>query len=84
MASGPARKAFTGKEPTMVEGAAKTVLCKEEGSTAQVITGIGEGLRSAMSYVGAHTVSEYRERAWLRRQTFASMKESHPHFTDNS
>jgi len=84
MASGPARQDFTGEEPTMIEGAVKAVMCKERGSTAQVIIEIEEGIRSAMSYVGARAGADFQVLANLRKHTTASMKESYPHFTDNS
>jgi len=82
MASGDARAEFTGQAPTMVEGAVRTVKCKSVGSTKKVILEIEEGIRSAMSYVGAHNAQEFYDNADLRRHTTASMKESHPHFTE--
>jgi len=61
------------------EGVAKHVERKPIGSTAQVIRDICEGIRSAMSYVGAHTLKEFYEKCTFIRVTSNTVLENHPH-----
>ena len=49
------------------------------GSAGEVLTQLVGGLRSGMSYCGAATLSELRERARFTRITAAGLRESHPH-----
>lgn len=78
MASDAARKAFTGKTGN-AEGISCDVEVKPEGSTKQVIDNIAEGIRSAMSYVGATNLKEFRENASFVQVSPATIKENVPH-----
>ncbi|MDR7544279.1 MAG: IMP dehydrogenase [Armatimonadota bacterium] len=49
------------------------------GKAADVLAQLVGGLRSGMSYCGAHTIRELQERAEFIRITQAGMKESLPH-----
>ncbi len=49
------------------------------GSASDVIKRLVAGLRSGMSYVGARTIEELREKAIFIRVTGASLRESAPH-----
>lgn len=79
MASKEARKNF-GQEGTNAEGVSKTVKCKPEGSTENVIIDLMEGIRSAMSYTGANTLEEFNQLAKFVRVSTTSQIENHPHF----
>lgn len=79
MASPEARKEF-GQTDNHAEGVERTLRCKPPGSTEKVIRGIQEGLRSAMSYVGAHNMDEFRKNAQFVRVTNAVQAENMPHF----
>lgn len=68
MASKEARQSFTGKPANNLEGLSVQVKCKPKGSTEQVITDIIEGVKSAMSYVGASNLNEFREKARFVRK----------------
>jgi hypothetical protein len=57
---------------------APTLLLTEGGQFVIVYQMIG-GLRSAMGYCGAATLSELYERAQFVRVTGAGQRESHPH-----
>jgi IMP dehydrogenase len=50
-----------------------------KGSTAAVIHQLVGGLRAAMGYVGAATITEMREKARFVRITNAGLRESHVH-----
>lgn len=79
MASPEARKNF-GQSDNHAEGVERTLRCKPPGSTERVIRGIAQGLQSAMSYVGAHNMAEFRENAQFVRVTNAVQAENVPHF----
>jgi IMP dehydrogenase len=79
MASKEARRHF-GQEGTNAEGISKTIECKPTGSTEAVIMDIVEGVRSAMSYSGAHTLEEFPKKAKFVRVTTTTQAENHPHF----
>lgn len=79
MASKEARNNF-GQQGTNAEGVSKTVQCKPAGSTEAVIMDIAEGVRSAMSYSGVHTLQEFSQRAQFVRVTSTTQAENHPHF----
>ena len=81
MASKEAREAY-GKPVVMSEGVSRTVICKEEGSSARVVTSIQEGLLSAMGYVGACNMHEFQHKALLARVSTLTVQESSPHFRD--
>jgi len=49
------------------------------GSVEEVIKPFLAGLRSGMSYTGAHNIKEFWEKAEFVRMTQASIKESYPH-----
>lgn len=49
------------------------------GSTESVINNLMGGLRSAMSYVGAENLAEFRDQSTFIRITNAGLAESHPH-----
>ena len=50
-----------------------------KGSLANTVFQLMGGLRSGMGYVGAHDLSELREKAVFNRITAGGLKESHPH-----
>jgi IMP dehydrogenase len=52
------------------------------GKTSAVLAQLVGGLRSGMSYCGATTVPELRERARFIRMTDAGVRESMPHDVD--
>jgi IMP dehydrogenase len=54
------------------------------GSVTEVVFELVGGLRSSMSYLGAHSLAEFRERATFVRITDAGLRESHPHALANS
>jgi IMP dehydrogenase len=78
MASKEARKGF-GQEGTNAEGISRSTKCKP---TEAVIMEIAEGVRSAMSYSGAHTLEEFPSKAKFIRVTNATQVENHPHFKE--
>lgn len=49
------------------------------GPVADTVNRFVGGLRSGMSYSGAHTLAEFRERAGFVRVTPAGLAENHPH-----
>lgn len=61
MASPEARKAYQGKFSN-AEGVAINVVNRGIGSSLEVLNNIHEGLRSAMSYVGALNITEFQEK----------------------
>ncbi len=50
-----------------------------KGPVSAVIHQLAGGLRAAMGYVGAHTITELQERAEFIRITNAGLRESHTH-----
>jgi IMP dehydrogenase len=54
------------------------------GSVTEVVFELVGGLRSSMSYLGAHSLAEFRERATFVRITDAGLRESHPHALANT
>jgi IMP dehydrogenase len=50
-----------------------------KGDVAEVLVQLVGGLRSGMSYLGARTLSEFRENAEFIQITGASLRESEPH-----
>lgn len=61
------------------EGISTTLPGKPNGSTAQVIKGISDGIRSAMSYVGATTIEDFPKLAKLVRISPSVQNENRPH-----
>lgn len=59
------------------EGAATTVPYK--GSVKPILEELAAGVRSAMSYVGATNLEEFRQKALFMEITSAGMSESKPH-----
>ncbi len=49
------------------------------GEAGMIISDLVAGLRSSMSYLGAHTLAEFRKNAEFVRITQAGMQESKPH-----
>jgi IMP dehydrogenase len=49
------------------------------GSAAEILYQLVGGLRSGLSYAGAHSIAELWEKAEFVRITGAGMKESGPH-----
>ena len=60
--------------PEGVEG-----LIPYKGKVAEVVRQLVGGLRSGLSYSGAHSLPELRRKAEFMRITSAGLKESHPH-----
>jgi IMP dehydrogenase len=60
-----------------VEGASKMIECR--GPVANMIADIVDGISSAMSYVGASNLVEFRRNAKFIRITSAGTAEAHPH-----
>ncbi len=79
MASKEAQLKFKGKYANE-EGVSVTVERKPKGSTLQVLKDIEEGLKSAMSYVGALDLNEFRQKAQFIRVSNHTVIENHPHF----
>ncbi|MEM4189694.1 MAG: IMP dehydrogenase [Candidatus Caldarchaeum sp.] len=61
----------------MAEGVEAYVPYK--GSASDVIRQLTAGLRSGLSYLGAHNIEELQQKAVFMRITEAGLKESHPH-----
>ena len=59
------------------EGEATIIQCK--GPVAPIIQQLQAGLKSAMSYVGAHNIESFKENAELVEITSSGMSESKPH-----
>lgn len=78
MASADAREAF-GQPGVNAEGISVDVKTRPEGSTEEVITGIVEGIRSAMSYSGSRTLKEFNQNVEFVRVTSAVAMENMPH-----
>lgn len=60
-----------------VEGASKMV--ESKGSVENIIHDLMDGVKSAMSYVGAHNLDTFYEAAQLIQITNAGLREAHPH-----
>lgn len=60
-----------------IEGASTTVEYK--GPVENIITELMDGVRSAMSYVGARTLDEFRHKASFMKITNAGLTEAYPH-----
>jgi IMP dehydrogenase/GMP reductase len=60
-----------------VEGASK--LIEARGTVRTIVNDLMEGVRSSMSYVGAHNLVEFRRNAEFVRITTAGLNEAHPH-----
>lgn len=73
-------KIAAGKDPAYIEGIALSVQNQEEGSTERIINSIEEGLKSAMSYVGARNLDEFKANAEIIRVSSHVKVENHPHF----
>lgn len=70
-----------GEETKNVEGNSKTVDYK--GKVKRVFRGLKEGLQSSMSYVGAETISDFKDNSTLIRVTNAGHVEGTPHGLDD-
>ncbi len=70
-------KIETNQETRNIEGVSTTIPLK--GFVKDIITDITDGLRSSMSYVGAHTIPEFQEKAIPIRVTHSGNREAHPH-----
>lgn len=70
-------KSFTSNDKLIAEGVEG--LTPSSGPLENVVTGMLEGLRSGMYYVGSQTLGELYETAVLQQITTASLSESHPH-----
>lgn len=78
MASAEARAAF-GAAPVNAEGISCTVKARPEGSTDNVVIGIGEGIRSAMSYTNSTTLDEFYHNSVFIRVSPEVIQENSPH-----
>lgn len=63
-----------------VEGNSKIIPYK--GKAKRIVMDMREGLQSAMSYVGAKTVEEFKQRANIERVSPASVIEARPHLLE--
>lgn len=79
MASREAREDFDPNLPTDYTPEGVSMMKPLTGPAKQVIDGLVGGLRSAMSYSGAHNLQEYREKAKFMFITNASHVEGTPH-----
>ena len=75
---GMASEAVKGHK-THVEGENVSLPAKSEGSTEAVINDICDGIRSAMSYVGAKDLKEFHNKSEFVRVTNAVHIENQPH-----
>ena len=80
MASKTAQKNWKGSYSS-IEGVSSVVPYK--GTVSKVIREIMSNVRSGMSYSGARSLKEFKEKAQLVRQTSASSVESGPHIYRN-
>ena len=76
MASKDAQIEWRGRTASL-EGIATTVSCK--GPVDDVLDSLERGIRSGLSYSGAHTLSDLRARARFVRQTSSGQTESATH-----
>jgi IMP dehydrogenase len=75
-ASATAKMAVNGNTEH-VEGASRLV--ESKGSVKKVIRDIEQGVRSAMSYVGASNLNQFRDAVQFVKITNAGLIEAHPH-----
>jgi IMP dehydrogenase len=73
------QKAIFGKEVRHVEGTSTHLVLK--GPVENEVNKIMDGVRSAMSYVGAKNLTEFRNLAKFIRITHAGIEEATPHAT---
>jgi len=76
MASKTAQKIWKGSYSS-IEGVSTTV--KYKGTASKVINEIMSNVRSGMSYSGARSIEEFKEKAIVRLQTPSSNNEGNPH-----
>ncbi len=76
MASREAQVAWRGKTSSL-EGVATTVPYK--GSVSNILLDLHQNIRSGLSYSGARTLKDFRQKAKIIRQTSAGMNESSTH-----
>lgn len=69
-------KELASKDINYIEGASTDVLMREEGSTERIIKELSDGVKSAMSYVGARNLSEFREKANFVKVTSTTLIEN--------
>jgi IMP dehydrogenase len=79
MASFKAKEA-TGLAMRHEEGISTKVKARFEGSTEEVIQGLVDGIKSAMSYAGCFTLQEFSYRATFMQVSSNTYKENHAHF----
>jgi len=66
-----------GESPTHVEGNSRKILYK--GPVKRIINAMDDGLRSAMTYVGANSISEFRKNSRFCKVTESGKIEAKPH-----
>jgi IMP dehydrogenase len=71
------QKKLSGQETRNIEGTQRWLLLK--GPVENEVNKIMDGVRSAMSYVGANNLTEFRQKAQFIRVTQAGTQEAHPH-----
>lgn len=76
-----ASKRDRGEKTMNIEGTSRIVAYK--GNAERVLTGLRDGLRSSMSYVGAETIEQFHDQAKLIRVSHAGHTEGTPHGLDN-
>lgn len=80
MASADAQKDYsekTRKSGYYVEG--ESFEMPYMGETSDIVDGFLKGIRSGLSYTGAHNIQELRDKARFRTSTFAGLAEAKPH-----
>jgi len=70
-------KVSNGQEARNVEGESTTIPFK--GGVKFVINGLRDGLRSALSYTGAHNIKQYQRKADFVQVTNSGLTEGKPH-----
>jgi len=70
-------KVSNGQEARNVEGESTTIPFK--GGVKFVINGLRDGLRSALSYTGAHNINEYQRKSDFVQVTNSGLTEGKPH-----
>ena len=81
MASKAARNSYEGVSKN-AEGVSCLVERKSTGSTSDTIKYLTEGIKSAMSYVGAGTLSIFSSRTKFSKVTTAVVCENTPHILE--
>jgi len=81
MASKRAREACGGREVN-AEGVSTQVPTQPVGSTQVVVEDLMEGVRSAMSYSGCHTLKEFKIKSKLVPVTLSTIDENKPHIKE--